>query len=163
MKRKALKKRVTVEGVLNMLPQLTKTDLKRVRIEINSLLAATQDVNDDFEVMFYDTLCRLWQMQGLGKPTPYPVFKKSQLYPQFTDKIEHLKQFIHEQVGDEKSRVLKITRLCLHCYIKKARNDFVPRDFTWAITNIEQIPEAVDRYYPGYSSQRLLSWLIKEK
>ena len=155
------------ERVKQDLDQLSPESLQRVKWKIDRKLQKTKTQKgketDSEESLFYSVLKDTLEYYCYGKVMPYQTFKRGKFYKSYKEKFPVVQEFMQQHFPDAKLVERKmIYRTFSRLIIKRINQweDVEVRIGTCAV-NVDRIPSLVDRAFPGYAKNGLLSMLIK--
>jgi hypothetical protein len=144
----------TFDDVKRALPLLTELQLKEI-INRCKMLASKDLANDDWLLEGIVVELRL-----LGIPVPsHEKIVRLNNFKAYSDKSYHLRAALERQgikTRTEKRQLAKICCMCLIEYLKGFTDVSLPNMLMF----IDHIPQALERAFPGYWSNRMLPFVI---
>jgi hypothetical protein len=144
----------TFDDVKRALPLLTELQLKEI-INRCKMLASKDLSNDDWLLEGIVVELRL-----LGIPVPsHEKIIRLNNFKAYSDKSLHLRAALEGQgikTRTEKRQLAKICCMCLIEYLK----GFTDVSLSNMLMFIDHIPQALERAFPGYWSNRMLPFVI---
>lgn len=147
----------TFDEVTRALPMFTEMQLKEI-VNRCKMLATKEHQSDDW---LLDGI--LVELRLLGIPTPsHDKIVRLHQFKSFSEKSLQLRTALENQgikTRVEKRQLAKICVMCLIEYLKSFTDVSLPNMLTY----IDYIPQALERAFPGYLSNRMLPFVIGKK
>lgn len=151
------------DNLLRGLTHLPQVQLKQVRDRIDFLMDGRDpgDGRASESRMVYDEIVRF--LEGRGATAPHwGTFQRTRAGRGFEKRARKLIDWIRRRFGAESpAERLKAVRIGLAALGHLIEEMNLPVSVFTINSNLDRIPEAIDKAFPGYANSRLLKILLK--
>jgi hypothetical protein len=145
------------EHVKETLPKLTQTQLKDLSNRCKALLSRSDEKVDEDWIL--EGLITELRLQGISVPSIAKI-KSASHYPSYAAKSQDLRTSLETKYKLTKIQKRQLSKICIKCLIEHVRG--FSDVSLWTLSNhIDEIPQALDKAFPGYLSSNLLMFLLK--
>lgn len=155
---------IPVESILLTIPKLSPRDLKKIKDRVDVALSIEKKSSDE-DVIKEDYLLAgiltVLASKGLGKTLPFGVRLRSALPKDFVDNSRTIQLFLESHIKRMgKAEKILLGRLCAQA-LAHSISSYKPVMFKTMVQSVLEIPEALEKAYPGYIEAGMLDKLLK--
>lgn len=150
----------SVDGIVAQLPNMTPSDLLKVRQLTDMLLGKGNETKpaNPFEQILFDAVRTELANVGIRQAIGYGSFTETKHYKSWRKNLGTVSEFIEEAFkGYTNTEVQRIAicRILIKTMIRDFKMNGIPVSLGSIANNIHRIPQTFDRAFPGYLSSGL--------
>lgn len=153
---------VKLEDVIGCIGAWTKTERDQLRVALGVFDRSGAEAEERAQTVWSAFRYRA-DLEGIPLP-PFPAMRRSKNWPQFRDGCETLDGFVTTYLKPENKteRVIsyQIAARALLFYFREIN---IPVSVSALARNMQNIPDAVDRCWPGYAKKDKLRFVLTGK